>query len=136
MDRPGRVKSRLLLFSLAIALGIGGLVAAQLLKSRAAVWQRAQAANTNLVFTVSQLLQYTMQGADHALQHTTDMLEHGPSSRHQLFFDSLLDDRYGIQLVLDEFGAVIAASRTPPGGGLNFAHRDYFTVHLQRPDVG
>src|SRR5690606_35440684 len=63
-------------------------------------------------------------------------LEHGPSSRHQLFFDSLLDDRYGIQLVLDESGAVIAASRAPPGGGLNFAHRDYFTVHLQRPDVG
>ena len=81
----GRLRSRLLLFSLAIALGIGGLVAAQLLKSRAATWQRAEAANANLVFTVGQLVQYTMQGADNALEHTVSMLERRHSGRNELF---------------------------------------------------
>src|SRR5690606_20921885 len=75
MNGSGRLKSRLLLLSWAIALGIGVLVAVQLLESRSAVWQRASAANPTLVYTVSRLLEDAEHGAAHALLHSVTMVE-------------------------------------------------------------
>src|SRR5690606_3315645 len=150
MNGSGRLKSRLLLLSWAIALGIGVLVAVQLLESRSAVWQRASAANTNLVYTVSRLLEDAMHGADHALLHSVTMVEtfgtniqiaNGASMRPgadpaRLLFPSVPTGRYGIQLILDHAGAIGAAARPPPPGEWNFHDRDYCRIHEERADAG
>src|SRR5690606_28250654 len=46
------------------------------------------------------------------------------------------ENDYGIQLVLDDEGRVLAASHDPSQVGLVFAERDDFTVHRGRADAG
>ncbi|NYT26312.1 diguanylate cyclase [Alcaligenaceae bacterium] len=146
MNFPKWSKSRLLLLSLAIALGIGTLVLWQLHESRKAIWLRAEAANTNLLFTVSQVLQHTLEGVDHSIRHSVAMMEkaaHG--SGGEPFLDALDDSLLfaaanrpglGVQLVLDERGGVLRASESLPSNDWDFSDRDYFRVHQERADAG
>lgn len=146
MDASRWLKSRLLLLSWAIALGIGALVAGQLLESRSATWQRAKTANTNLLFTVGHVLERTLEGADRALRHSVRIMEEraadGPGTvgvdapDDRLLFAAVPENGYGIQLVLDDQGYPLAASSPPPPGDWSFAERRYFTVHRDRADAG
>lgn len=147
------MKSRFLLLSSAIALGIGVLVTWQLLDSRAATWARAKSANTNLLFTVSVVVERTLDAADRAIRHTVTLLESaavqsdydagtpdGARLVHRLppesLFAAVTRNGYGIQLVLDDRGRVVAASSAPPAGEWVFSDRRYFTVHKERDDAG
>jgi len=138
-------------FACAIALALGALVAAQLLESRSAIWIRARAANTNLLFTVSHLLDRALSAADRAVRHSINETERSAIRTSGLFaeeeflvqlaqalqqahqsgglFTTVTDSGYGIQLILDHQGVVIASSRPPANGRLNFSDRDYFNVH-------
>ena len=152
MNASGWLKSRLLLLSWAIALGIGGLVLSQLLESRSAIWQRTLAANTNLLVTVSHVLERTLEGADRALRHSVEVLEKSavaqpagdtrPSAKLfrdidvELLFAAVPDTGYGIQLVLDDQGRILFASNPPPPGDWVFSYRPYFNAHQYVDDVG
>jgi len=148
MDASRWLKSRLLLLSWAIALGIGALVMVQLLESRTATWQRAQAANTNLLFTVSHVVERTLETADGALLHAVEVLERaaiesgGGAAGHfrdldvELLFAAVASNGYGVQLVLDDQGRILFASRESPVGGRVFRDRAYFKVHEERSDKG
>lgn len=146
------VKSRFLLASTAIALGIGALVAWQLLDSRAGAWYRAREANTNLLFTVSEVVERTLDSADRAISHTVSVMELLAVEREDIhalgegrlpaipgahdLFVALPAQGYGIQLVLNSRGRIMAASRPPPQREVQFAERDYFKVHRDDPDAG
>lgn len=147
MNASGWVKSRLLLLSWAIALGIGALVVSQLFESREATWQRAQAANTNLLFTVSHVLERALDEADRGIRQSVETLERSafaamatvPAHQRVLqllheidpsaLFAGVPQSGFGIQLVLDERGRILFASRNPPPGDWSFDYRDYFKIH-------
>lgn len=136
MMRDRLATSRLLLLSILIAAGIGLLVAKQLLDSRAATWQRAVNANTNLVFTVSHVLTSSLREIDAALQRTAarlgsaDMLQLPQHLHDDVVFSSSLPAGTGAELVLDEAGTVIHSSH-PLAASLSFPQRDYFRAHQQ-----
>lgn len=150
MNASGWLKSRLLLLSWVIALGIGALVLGQLLESRSATWQRAETANTNLLFTVGHVLERTLETADRALLHSVAVMESsavdGPlptggftvdgAAGPGLLFAAAPENGYGIQLVLDDQGRVLAASRQPPQPLLTFSERPFFVAHRERADTG
>lgn len=134
--------SRLLWLSAAIALGIGLLVAKQLSESRATVWQRAQAANTNLLFTVSHVLERALRSADLSVQYTVQELETAGGNLSALslpdnvLFGAIDHDGDDTALVVDHQGAVVRASSPllrEPGV---LANRDYFVAHLHNPGLG
>jgi len=52
MNESRRAPSKLLVLAWAIALGIGALMVALLLKSRDATWNQAATSNENLLYTV------------------------------------------------------------------------------------
>jgi len=137
MMRDRLATSRLLLLSILIATGIGLLVAKQLLDSRAATWQRAVSANTNLVFTVSHVLTNTLREIDVALQRTAarlssiDMRQLPQHLHDDVVFNGALPEGTGAELVLDDTGAVAHSSRALPASSLAFPQRDYFKVHQQ-----
>lgn len=147
------IKSRLLLLSCGIALGIGVLVTWQLADSRSSIWNRALAANTNLLFTVGHVLERTLESADHAILHSVAVLESAAAAQALTLTEGTaagyefneLDPRvlfaasrgtgYGIQLALDNQGRILAASSPPPEQRA-FPDREYFKVHRERPDAG
>ncbi|MFT0851188.1 diguanylate cyclase [Achromobacter sp. F4_2707] len=146
---PSRwLKSRLLQFSAVIALGIGVLVFIQLLESRSSTWQRAQTANTNLLFTVGHALESTFETADRSLRHSVVVMEaaagHGRTGMNAaltvppdtLLFAAVPENGFGHQLVLDNQGNVLAASGSPPPGDWGFGGRPYFTAHRDHADAG
>lgn len=142
------------MLSLAIAVGIGALVAWQLMDSRAAIWRRTEAANTNLLFTVSHVLERTLESADRGIRHSVGMLESEARKlslpadnagkaggvlagiREDLLFAAVSGNGFGIQLVLDDQARIMAASSPPPKGINAFPDRDYFTVHRAHADAG
>lgn len=139
------LQSRLLLLSWAIAFGIGGLVLAQLLDSRSATWQRAQTANSNLLFTVGRVLEGTLENADHSLRHSVSIMEAHVAAGNaraaavpdtQLLFAAVPEEGYGIQLVMDHQGRILSASRPPPFTAGTFSERSYFQVHRGQRDTG
>lgn len=142
--------SRLLLLSWVIAVGIGSLVLVQLLESRAATWERAKTANTNLLFTVSHVLERTLEGADRAMRHSVRMMEQAAAEGltagdsdtlvvvpdHALMFVAMPENGYGIQQILDHQGRILATSSPPPPGKWQFDDRSYFTAHRDHPNRG
>lgn len=134
--------SRLLWLSAAIALGIGLLVAKQLSESRAAVWQRAQAANANLLFTVSHVLERVLRSADLSVQHAVRELETARGSRSGFslpdnrLFGALEHGGEDAILVLDHHGSILRASRPPLLKLGALSTRDYFVAHLHNPNQG
>src|SRR5690606_20937904 len=147
------IKSRLLLLSCGIALGIGVLVTWQLADSRSSSWNRALAANTNLLFTVGHVLERTLESADHAILHSVAVLESAAAAQAltltegkapgyefneldpRVLFAASRGTGYGIQLALDNQGRILAASSPPPDQRA-FPDREYFKVHRERPDAG
>lgn len=135
-------RSRLLLLAVAIAIGIGALVAHQLLASRTSIWERARADNSNLLFTVSHSLQATLRAADqavlHVIQHledgSVDMLNH--TMPHANKFGGQPEGGLGALMVLDAEGKVLHSSEPLRPGQWNFADRHYFFAHTDNPAQG
>ncbi len=119
-----------------IALGIGTLVVVLLLGSRSATWNRAETANHNLLFTVGHVLERTLDAGDRGLLHAQSVLQSGKGTDPIALFASVPEQGYGIQLVLNAEGRIIAASSPPPSGDWAFAERPYFSAHLEDPNVG
>ena len=119
-----------------IALGIGTLVVVLLLGSRSATWKRAETANQNLLFTVGHVLERTLDAGDRGLRHAQSVLRSGKGWDRTSLFASVPEQGYGIQLVLNEEGRIIAASNPPPAGDWHFADRPYFKAHTDDPDSG
>lgn len=140
------LQSRLLLLSWAIALGIGALVLVLLLDSRSGIWQRAQTANTNLLFTVGNVLEGTLESADRALRLSVSVMEAQEIAGGEPAGDSLVEDKllfaavpengFGIQLVLNHEGRILSASSSPPPGDWVLSDRRYFQVQRDHPDTG
>lgn len=130
------LQARLLTLSWFIALGIGVLVLVLLLESRSATWGRAKIANENLLFTVGHVLERTFDAGDRGLRHAVSVMESGREIDPVALFAGVPDEGYGIQLVLDSRGRVLAASSPPPPGPRQFSDRRYFEVHRERADVG
>jgi len=142
-------RSRLLLLSLVIALGIGALVLWQLQESRKATWQRAQATNTNLLFTVSQVLQNTLESVDHSISHSVAMIERAARGSagsgnvlaiagldHSLLFAAVPGHGQGVQVVVDDYGRILRSSEALPPADWRFVETDYFKVHQDHADAG
>ena len=128
--------ARLLTLSGLIALGIGVLVLVLLLETRSATWGRAKTANENLLFTVGHVLERTFDAGDRGLRHAVSVLEGGRGIDPVALFAGVPDQGYGIQLVLDDEGRILASSSTPPPGQWTFSDRPYFEVHRERADGG
>lgn len=140
---------RLLLLAWAIASGIGTLVVWQLLESRAATWQRAQVANTNLAFTISDVLERTFDAADHSLRHAVTLLERNAArlavdpgagtlqaEDGHLLFGGAAGHGYGVLVALDAQGRTLVSSSLTPPIDRPFNDREYFTVHEHTVDAG
>lgn len=128
--------SRLLVLAGAIALGIGALVLVLLMDSREATWHRATTSNENLLYTVGHVVERTLDSGDRGMRHAISVIERGGSLDPDKLFAGMPENGYGIQLVLDADGHIMAASSVPPPGDWSFADRPYFTVHRDNPDVG
>lgn len=128
--------SKLLVLAGAIALGIGALVLVLLMSSREATWQRTTTSNENLLYTVGHVVERTLDSGDRGIRHAISVIERGGGLEPDKLFAGMPENGYGIQLVLDAEGHIMAASSVPPQGDWNFADRPYFTVHRDNPDVG
>lgn len=136
MNESRRAPSKLLVLAWAIALGIGALMVALLLKSRDATWNQAATSNENLLYTVGHVVERTLEAGDRGLRHAVAMLEKGGSFDTDQVLAGIPDEGYGILLVLDAEGFILAASSRPPPGEWNFASRRYFSVHRDNPNAG
>lgn len=129
--------SRLMLLSLLIAIGLGGIVTNQLLSSRTAILEHAQITNQNILFTVSHVLENTLSALDLSLRDTVDRIERTTSGHNNfstlqgaaLSTRLLASVDVGNELVLDEAGGVVYATKSLPPGDWSFAKRDYFLAH-------
>src|SRR5690606_17815988 len=130
------LQARLRMLSWFIALGIGVLVLILLLESRSATWERAETANENLLFTVGHVLERTLDAGDRGLRHAQAVMESGREPDNVTLFAGVPEQGFGIQLVLDDKGRVLAASSPPPPGDWGLAERPYFEIHRDRADVG
>lgn len=134
--------SRLLLLSATLALGIGLLVANQLFVSRTAIRQRAQEANSNLLFAVSYVLERTLRSADLSIGHAMVVLSQAGGQMAPeglpggMLGAAVSQGGVGLLLVLDHTGKVVGSSRPMASTLLAFADRDYFRVHQHNADVG
>lgn len=129
------LQTKLLMLSWIIALGIGALVLILLIGSHSANWDRSKATNENLLVTVGHLLERTLDSGDRGLRHSKFVLERGRPVDPVALFAGMPENGYGIQIVLDDQGRVIAASNPPPPGDWVFADRPYFRFH-QHQDNG
>lgn len=130
------LQARLLVLSWFIALGIGTLVLALLLGSRSATWERAETANQNLLFTVGHVLERTLDAGDRSLRHAQSVLQSGKRIDAVALFANVPEQGYGIQLVLNDQGRIIAASSPTPPAEWAFTDRPYFRAHLEDPNAG
>jgi hypothetical protein len=133
----------LTVLSLLAALGFCTLSGAVILDIWRDTWARAEEAARNLNRAVRQDITRTFATFDLSLQAVVTSLGHpsvaklDPELRNLILFDNAATAQHlGSLIVLDATGEIImdAASRTPRPG--NFADRDYFQVHRDRPDVG
>jgi diguanylate cyclase (GGDEF)-like protein len=134
----------LTLLSPLAALGFCALSGAVILDLRRDTWARAEEAARNLNRAVGQDIGRTFETLDLSLQAVVASLRHpgianlDPELRHLVLFDNAATSaqHLGSFIVLDATGAIVmdAASVKPRRG--NFADRDYFQVHRDRPDLG
>lgn len=143
-------RSRVLAFSVLVAMAVGALATNQLLVSRSAIWNRALSENANLLFVVASVLEGKLRGMDIALRHTVDRLHDGtlterlprerpPREREGAggpALTGLVDDGQGLQLVLDHTGTIMWSSRPIAQGDMAFSDNDYFLAHEKDPDSG
>ena len=133
----------LALLGLIVMLGTLALGAAVLLDARRDTWQQAEQASSNLVLALERDIARTIATYDLSLQGAADAArlpgigEISPELRHSTLFDRAATAEYlGSLLVLDATGDIVADSTAVTPHQLNFADRDYFTVHRDRTDAG
>jgi diguanylate cyclase (GGDEF)-like protein len=129
--------------SAAIALGIFALGAYLLVCARSNTWDRAERSSNNLVVALERDIARNIRLIDLSLLGVIEgMAEPGiseaaPQVRHRALFARAKDaEELGSVLVLDAYGTVVEDSTSVSPHRLNLADRDYFRVHMDRPDAG
>ncbi len=140
---PPRSPRWLTLLGLLVAFGTLALGGAVLLDARRDAWRQAEQASSNLVLALERDIARTIAAYDLSLQGAADALRQpgigqiSPELRHAAIFDrAAAADYLGSLLVLDAQGSIVADSTAIVPHQLNFADRDYFTVHLSQADAG
>ncbi len=135
--------SRLLLLSVVLAVCCGMLVAWQLLQSREAEWQDAERTGNNLLFTVSFVLERTLDRANRAIVHTAGQLADRDAAQatdillsDDTLFHMLPDDALGVLLVTDADGRVLRSARPVTAEVADLSDREFFRVHRDDPGRG
>lgn len=129
--------------ALLLSLGIGALSARTLWTLRNDEWNYALQANANLVNTLSQSLQWTLDAVDQSLQGVVQDLENLPDPtraaqvRKQVQFDGIVRmQAVADMLVLNTQGDIVADSGAAVPRKANFADRDYFRLLKENPNQG
>jgi len=140
---PIAVVRSLTIAGIGVAVGVLGLGALVLLDARMDAWNQAKQASSNLTRALEGDIARNIQTYDLSLQGATAALSQPgldlatPAVRHMALFDRAGTAEYlGSVLVLDEEGTVVANSTSILPERLNFADRDYFRIHQERPDAG
>ena len=144
MSRPTRRPERLLILgSVLTVLLIAAIATALLSREHANTLQTAKRSANNITQLIDADVLRNVELYDMALKgliaatERNDLQNVSASIRHLVLFDRSYAAPYkGDILLLDASGEVIADSSllTPRTG--NFADRDYFLVHRNKPDVG
>jgi diguanylate cyclase (GGDEF)-like protein/PAS domain S-box-containing protein len=133
-----------ILLGVLLAAGVFATTAVALLDTRRDAWHRASDAAANLARAVERDLSSEVKAIDLTLRAVSDLMmrsgiDHiGPELRRDLVLERVSSARYlDAVLLLDDRGNVAFDTRQhllPTT--VNFADRDYFTVHRDRADVG
>lgn len=134
---------RLTALSLAVAVGFCALSGAVIADMRRDAWTRASEAANNLNRAVGQDLRRSFEAVGLSLQavvnnlHQPGVADLEPGLRNLLLFDNAATAPHiGSLLVLDAAGEVVIDAASVEPRRANFADRDFFQVHRDRPDVG
>lgn len=121
-------------------LALSGLM---LLDLRRDAWDKVEQTSLNLLQVIERDIARNVEIFDLSLQGAVENLrapgidELSPAMRHLILFDRATTARYmGVMLVIDERGDIVYdAGAVPPRKG-NYADREYFRAHRDRPDLG
>lgn len=127
-----------------LAAGVFVTVAAVLLDSRRDAWDRAREAAANLARAVERDLSSEIKAIDLTLRAVSDIMmragadEIRPELRRALILERVRSTRYLDAIAfLDEMGEIVFDTRMPVSTDAdNFADRDFFAAHRDRPDIG
>ncbi len=141
--RPRHAIKWLLSLSAAITLGLLGSGAALLLDARHDAWRQARQASDNLTVTLARDIASNIEMFDLALLSAMEASrlpgidQASPEIRQMAMFGMTAGTAYlGALLIVGPDGNIVANStgyRLPPR---NFADREWFLAHRDRPDLG
>ena len=127
------LQNRLIWLALLVALGIGALFAQAIWTIRDDEWNYARQTNQNLVQTLEQSVEWTLDSFDKSLDGVAreasrpDVWALPPDLRARVLFDnSLRSQGVGDVVVADVHGDVLLDSRSLTPRRANLADRDYF----------
>src|SRR6185437_3722681 len=127
----------------AIVLGFVAIAGYSLIDARNATRQNAVQTSENLTAALAHDIDRTITLYDLSLQTAAAGLklaqfpELSDDVRQAVLFDgSASAEGFGTTFVIDEQGKIQFASRGSSAQDLNFADRDFFTVHRDAPDIG
>lgn len=129
--------------AIAIVLGFVAIAGYSLIDARNATRQNAVQTSENLTAALAHDVDRTITLYDLSLQTAAAGLklpqlpELSDDVRQAVLFDgSASAEGFGTTFVIDEQGKIRFASRGSSAQDLNFADRDFFTVHRDAPDIG
>jgi diguanylate cyclase (GGDEF)-like protein len=125
-----------------IVLTILALSTIRASRDRKSDWLEAQHSLQNVSALLTQSLNRDLEELDTSLKGILRQLGNEeiwrliPNLRHRILFSQVMTGNIGPVLVMNELGNIIEdeESLIPRSG--NFADRDYFQVHKERPDIG
>ena len=125
------------------ALAVMALGAFVLADARQDTWAQAEHASQNLILALERDIARNVAVYDLSLQGAIDSIhqpgidEVSPAIRHSAVFDrAATASHLGSILVLDRTGTIKLDSTAMAPHPLNLSDRDYFKVHVDRPDAG
>nr|WP_294503225.1 GGDEF domain-containing protein [uncultured Rhodopila sp.] len=128
---------------MAVVFGMLAVGVMILLQARDDAWRQAQLSSANLALALERDIARNISSYDLSLQGAADALRLpgidrvSPEIRQMAIFDRAISAEYlGSLLVLDAGATIIADSTSIVPHTMNFADRDYFLVHRDRPDAG
>ncbi|WP_298966866.1 sensor domain-containing diguanylate cyclase [uncultured Methylobacterium sp.] len=132
-----------ILLGIMAPLGMMVVSALMLLELRQDAWDKAEQTSRNLLQVIERDVARNIELLDLSLRGVQDNLrapgldEASPEIRHLTLFDRATSAKdIGLMMVLDEHGRAVESSPRSPAPTGSFADRDYFRVHVARPDLG
>ncbi|VXB07456.1 conserved hypothetical protein [Burkholderia sp. 8Y] len=127
----------------AVALSMAVLSFAALWQGRAQALQNAHEASANVVATLSADIARNIESSDLSLRTIVSGMQNpvvsrlSPELRRLILFDGATAVSYiGGAFVMDAQGHIVDERDSSSHADLLFDDRDYFKVHVERPDVG